>query len=157
MHLMDVMLAFPGILLASAIVAIPGPGLNNAMFAVGIEAIPTYVRTVRASTLAAREHDYVLSAQAARATASRIMFRHILTSAGLSFIGLGAQRPTPTGNDAGHDAEFPARLALAGDLPRGDDHGRGPRAESAGGRPARGARPAQALVTSAAPQSRHIR
>jgi len=113
MRVMDVLLAFPGILLSIAIVAILGPGINNVMIAVGIEAIPVYVRTVRGSTLTTREEDFVLAARASGASASRIIFRHILpnilapvivlgtlgvgiailTAAGLSFIGLGAQPP----------------------------------------------------------------
>jgi peptide/nickel transport system permease protein len=115
MRVVDVLLAFPGILLAIAIVAVLGPGLDNVMIAVGIEAIPAYVRTVRASTLSVREHEFVLAARASGAPARRIMALHILpnvlapivvlatvgvglailTAAGLSFIGIGAQPPTP--------------------------------------------------------------
>ena len=115
MRVIDVLLAFPGILLAIAIVAVLGPGLDNVMIAVGIEAIPAYVRTVRASTLSVREQDFVLAARAAGAPAHRVVARHILpnvlapvivlmtvgvglailTAAGLSFIGIGAQPPTP--------------------------------------------------------------
>jgi peptide/nickel transport system permease protein len=115
MRVVDVLLAFPGILLAIAIVAVLGPGIDNVMIAVGIEAIPAYVRTVRASTLSVREHEFVLAARASGAPAGRIVLRHILpnvlapivvlatlgvglailTAAGLSFIGIGAQPPTP--------------------------------------------------------------
>jgi len=70
MRVMDVLLAFPGILLSIAIVAILGPGINNVMIAVGIEAIPVYVRTVRGSTLTTREEDFVLAARASGASAS---------------------------------------------------------------------------------------
>jgi peptide/nickel transport system permease protein len=115
MRVVDVLLAFPGILLAIAIVAVLGPGIDNVMIAVGIEAVPAYVRTVRASTLSVREHDFVLAARASGASGARIIGRHILpnvlapivvlatlgvglailTAAGLSFIGIGAQPPTP--------------------------------------------------------------
>jgi peptide/nickel transport system permease protein len=124
MRVVDVLLAFPGILLAIAIVAVLGPGLDNVMIAVGIEAIPAYVRTVRASTLSVREHEFVLAARASGAPAPRIVGRHIfpnvvapivvlatlgvglaiLTAAGLSFIGIGAQPPT---------AEWGSMLATA--------------------------------------------
>jgi peptide/nickel transport system permease protein len=115
MRVVDVLLAFPGILLAIAIVAVLGPGIDNVMIAVGIEAVPAYVRTVRASTLTLREHDFVLAARASGASGARIIGHHILpnvlapivvlatlgvglailTAAGLSFIGIGAQPPTP--------------------------------------------------------------
>jgi peptide/nickel transport system permease protein len=115
MRIVDVLLAFPGILLAIAIVAVLGPGIDNVMIAVGIEAIPAYARTVRGSTLTVREHDFVLAARASGARGTRIVLVHILpnvfapilvlatlgvglailTAASLSFIGLGAQPPTP--------------------------------------------------------------
>jgi len=111
----DVLLAFPGILLAIAIVATLGPNLMNVIIAVGIGAIPVYTRTVRASTLSVRQLEYVEAARAAGATAGRLLWRHvlrnitapivvlatlgvginILIAAGLSYIGLGAQPPTP--------------------------------------------------------------
>jgi peptide/nickel transport system permease protein len=115
MRIVDVMLAFPGILLAIAIVAVLGPGIDNVMFAVGIESIPVYVRTVRASTLSVKQNEFVMAARAAGAAPSGIIWRHILPNvvapiivlatlgvglailiaAGLSFIGIGAQPPTP--------------------------------------------------------------
>lgn len=111
----DVLLAFPGILLAIAIVAVLGPGLTNVMIAVGVAAVPVYVRTVQATTLAVAQLDYVLAARAVGLPARRIVLRHvlpnvtapiivlasvgmgtaILASAGLSYVGLGAQPPTP--------------------------------------------------------------
>ncbi|MGC4105892.1 MAG: ABC transporter permease [Thermomicrobiales bacterium] len=114
MRVMDIMLAFPGILLAIAIIAILGPSLTNAMIAIGIEAIPVYTRTARASTLTVKELEYVVGAKALGSPAPRILFRHILpnittplivlatvgvagsilTAAGLSYLGLGAQPPT---------------------------------------------------------------
>lgn len=111
----DVLLAFPGILLAIAIVATLGPSLINVMIAVGIGAVPVYARTVRGSTLSVRQLEYVEAARAAGATTVRVLSRHILRNisapilvlatlgvginiliaAGLSYIGLGAQPPTP--------------------------------------------------------------
>jgi peptide/nickel transport system permease protein len=115
MRLMDIMLAFPSILLALAIGVIIGPGLFNAMLAVGVVSIPTYARITRATVLAERNRDYVLSARAVGAGPQRILWRHImpnalspliiaaslgiataiLDAAGLGFLGLGAQPPTP--------------------------------------------------------------
>jgi peptide/nickel transport system permease protein len=115
MRLVDVLLAFPGILLAIAIVAVLGPGLDSIVIAVGVESVPAYARTVRASTRAIREAEYILAARALGAPARRIVGRHILpgvvapvivlatlgvgiavlTAAGLSFVGIGAQPPTP--------------------------------------------------------------
>lgn len=114
MRIMDVMLAFPGILLAIAIIAVLGPSLSNVMIAIGIEAIPVYTRTARASTLSVKEYEYVIGARALGCKSSRIVLRHILpnitaplivlatvgiagsilTAAGLSYLGLGAQPPT---------------------------------------------------------------
>ncbi|HET8629725.1 MAG TPA: ABC transporter permease [Thermomicrobiales bacterium] len=115
MRLIDVKLAFPSILLAMGIVAVLGPSLTNLMIAVGIGGIATYTRVVRASVLSAKEYLYVLAARAAGCTDRRIMFVHllpnvlapvivlsalsvagaILAASGLSFIGLGAQPPSP--------------------------------------------------------------
>ena len=124
MRLMDIMLAFPGFLLAIAIVAILGPGLYNVMIAVGIEAIPVYARTARSSVLSAKEEEFVLGARAVGLGHARILFRYILpnilaplivlatlgvgiailSAAGLSYLGLGAQPPT---------AEWGAMLSAA--------------------------------------------
>lgn len=115
MRTVDLMLSFPGILLALVIIAVLGPGLGNAMLAVGIFSVPVFVRITRASILSVRELEYVQAARAAGARDGRILFRHmlpnclapllvqatfrvatsILTAASLSFIGLGAQPPTP--------------------------------------------------------------
>lgn len=115
MRITDAMLAFPGILLALSIIAVLGPGLNNAMIAVGISAIPSYIRLVRGSVLSAKENVYVDAARVVGCNTRRITFRHILpnvfapvlvlsslgvatailSAAGLSFLGLGAQPPVP--------------------------------------------------------------
>jgi peptide/nickel transport system permease protein len=110
----DIMLAFPGILLALAIVAVLGPSLTSLMIAVGIAAIPTYARLTRASVLSARENLYVDAARVVGARDVNILSRHILpnvvapiivvstlgvgaailVAATLSFLGLGSQPPT---------------------------------------------------------------
>lgn len=114
MWMVDVLLALPAFLLALAIVAALGPSLVNVMIAVGIAFIPVFARVTRAAVLTVREQDYVAAAQAAGSSDLRIMFKHvvpnalspvivqitlslagaILSAAGLSFLGLGAQPPT---------------------------------------------------------------
>lgn len=115
MRVIDVMLAFPGILLALGIVSVLGPSLPNLMIAVGISNIPYYARLVRGSVLVAREQLYVEAARVIGVPIRTILIRHvlpnvvapiivaatlgmgnaILAAAGLSFIGLGSQPPTP--------------------------------------------------------------
>jgi peptide/nickel transport system permease protein len=115
MRLIDVMLAFPGILLALALVSILGPSLRNLMIAVGISSVPTYARLVRGSVLSAKENVYVEAARVVGCTDVVIMRRHVLPNvvapiivvatlgiaaailwaAALSFLGLGSQPPTP--------------------------------------------------------------
>jgi peptide/nickel transport system permease protein len=115
MRVMDIMLAFPTILLALVIVAVIGPGLFNAMIAVGIVSIPTYARISRSTVISEMNRDYVLAARALGVKSNRILWRHvfpntlspiivaaslgiataILDAAGLGFLGLGAQPPTP--------------------------------------------------------------
>jgi peptide/nickel transport system permease protein len=114
-RIVDVLLAFPYVLLAIAIVAALGPGLFNAMLAVGIAGVPYYVRIVRASALALRDQEFIQASRALGAGHGRILFRHVLpnalsplivaatldvgwmitAAAGLSFLGLGAQPPQP--------------------------------------------------------------
>jgi ABC-type dipeptide/oligopeptide/nickel transport system permease subunit len=109
----DVMLAFPGILLAIVLVAILGVGLVQVMVAVGIVSIPVYARLVRGQVLSLREQEFVDAARALGATNTRIVWRHvlpntlaviivqstlqvasaILSAAALGFLGLGAQPP----------------------------------------------------------------
>lgn len=115
MRVMEILLAFPEILLAIAIVAILGPDLNNTMIAVGISVIPVYALTVRSSVLSILEREYIQAARALGASNLWIIFHHvlpnvaspilvvatvnvgvaILVAAGLSYVGLGAQPPTP--------------------------------------------------------------
>jgi peptide/nickel transport system permease protein len=115
MRLVDIQLAFPGILLALAIVSILGPSLVNLMIAVGISSIPAYARLVRGSVLSAKQHLYVEAARVVGCGSRTILVRHILpnvaapvivlctlgmgtailSAAALSFLGLGSQPPTP--------------------------------------------------------------
>ncbi len=115
MRFMDIILAFPHILLAIVIVAYLGPGLRNTMMAIGIINIPRFARIVRASVMEEYEKDYVTAVRAVGAGNGRIIFNAILPNclapiivqaslgfgaaildaAGLSFLGLGAQPPTP--------------------------------------------------------------
>ena len=115
MRCMDVVLAFPYILLAIAVVAILGPGLRNAMIAIAIVYVPHYARVVRGSVLSVRARDFVEAARAIGARDGRVMWQHVLPNtlapvivqttlnvgsaiidtAGLSFLGLGTQPPTP--------------------------------------------------------------
>ena len=115
MRFMDILLAFPHILLAIVIMAYMGPGLRNAMIAIGIIYIPRFARIVRASVLEENEKDYVTASKAIGAKDWRIIFvtilpnclaplivqttlgfaSAILDAAALGFLGLGAQPPTP--------------------------------------------------------------
>lgn len=115
MRIIDIMLAFPYILLTIVVVAILGPSLTNGMIAIGIAQIPSYARVVRASVLAEKESDYVMAERSLGAPDWELMIcsilpnclapisvqatlgigTAILDSAALSFLGLGAQPPTP--------------------------------------------------------------
>ncbi|WP_280771129.1 nickel transporter permease [Salipaludibacillus daqingensis] len=115
MRIMDVFLAFPGILLALGIVAVLGGSINNVIIAIAIFSIPVFARIVRGSTLSVKKLEYIDAVRALGASDARIIFRHILpnilspiivqatlrvatavlTASGLSFLGLGAQPPTP--------------------------------------------------------------
>ena len=115
MRLMDILLAFPGIFLAIAIIAVLGPGLTNLMLAAGIYSIPQFARIVRGSVLSLKEKEFVEAARAVGEKDFNILFRYLLpnsmapiivqttlrmatvllTASGLSFLGLGVQPPTP--------------------------------------------------------------
>jgi ABC-type dipeptide/oligopeptide/nickel transport system permease subunit len=115
MRVMDVLLAFPSVLLAIAVMAALGPSLPNVMIAVGIRSVPSFSRVTRSMVLSLRELDFVQSALASGAGHLRILGRHILPNAVspllvfssmqvatsillaaiLSFLGLGVQPPTP--------------------------------------------------------------
>jgi peptide/nickel transport system permease protein len=113
--LVDLMLAFPGFLLALAIVATLGPSLENAMIAIGVRRVPVFIRVVRAAALQLASSEFVVAARALGAGGLRVATAHvlrnvaptlvvlatlqfpeaILVAAGLSFLGLGAQPPLP--------------------------------------------------------------
>jgi len=115
MRFMDVLLAFPSLLLAITIVTIQGPGLSNALLAIAIVSIPVYARLSRASVLSVKELEYITAERALGAAPRTIVFQQILPNiltplivqgtlgiggavldaAALSFLGLGAQPPTP--------------------------------------------------------------
>jgi peptide/nickel transport system permease protein len=113
---MDILFAFPIILLAIGIVAILGPGAISTGIAIGVVYVPIFARTLRAPALVLREADYIAAARTSGSTATRILLRHflpnlsgiilvqaslslstaILVEASLSFLGLGTQPPTPS-------------------------------------------------------------
>jgi dipeptide transport system permease protein len=115
MRLMDVMLALPSLLLAIAVIAVLGPGLINAMYAIAIVLLPHYVRLTRAAVIGETDKEYVAAARIAGASPLRLMFNTvlpnctaplivqatlgfstaILDAAALGFLGMGAQPPTP--------------------------------------------------------------
>jgi ABC-type dipeptide/oligopeptide/nickel transport system permease subunit len=124
MRIMDVLLAFPSLLLAITIVTIRGPSLENALLAIGIVSIPGYARLARSSVLSIKEQEFITAERALGANHGRIIFSHILpnslaplivqaalgvggavlSASALSFLGLGAQPPV---------AEWGAMLAEA--------------------------------------------
>ena len=115
MRLMDIMKAFPGILLALAIVAILGPSLTNLIVAIGINSVPGFSRVARGAVISVKKNDYVTAARAIGESDLSILFRYVLpnaispiivqttmrmatvllTAAGLGFLGLGVQPPSP--------------------------------------------------------------
>jgi peptide/nickel transport system permease protein len=115
MRLLDILLAFPSILLAIAIVAVLGPSFGNVIIAVGISSIPRFARLVRGVVLELRERDFVLAARAVGERPAAIIWRYLapgtitavtveatirmatllLVAAGLNFLGLGVRPPTP--------------------------------------------------------------
>lgn len=114
-RIFDIMLAFPSILLAIAVVAILGPSLQNALIAIAVINIPNFGRLVRSKVLSVKQEEYIMAARAVGMKDSRILFSHILPNsispvivqatlaiataiieaAALGFLGLGAQAPTP--------------------------------------------------------------
>ena len=115
MRVMDVVLAFPSLLLALVLVAVLGPGLTNAMIAIALVLQPHFARLTRAAVMAEKNREYVMAARVAGASKLRLMFRTILPNclgplivqgtlsfsnaildaAALGFLGMGAQPPTP--------------------------------------------------------------
>ena len=131
MRTCDVLLAFPGLLLAIGIVAVLGPGMSNVIVAVAVFSVPTFARLVRGNTLALKHLTYVEAARSVGARDWTIILRHvfpgtisvalvyftlrigtsIITAASLSFLGMGAQPPTPEWGAMLNDAR--AELAVA--------------------------------------------
>lgn len=115
MRAMDILLAFPGILLSIVFVSVLGPNLDNAILSVGIYTVPNFARMARGETLTLRGSEFVEAARAMGSSNVRIIFSHILinivsplivmgtlsfgtaiiTTAGMGFLGIGAQPPTP--------------------------------------------------------------
>jgi dipeptide transport system permease protein len=115
MRVMDIILAFPSLLLALVLVAVLGPGLTNAMIAIALVLQPHFVRLTRAAVMSEKNREYVVAARVAGAGPMRLMFRTILPNcmaplivqgtlsfsnaildaAALGFLGMGAQPPTP--------------------------------------------------------------
>ncbi len=115
MRVMDVILSFPGLILAIWMVAVLGPSVRNVVIAITFWSIPTYARLARGNTLSVREMDYIIAERCIGASHTRILVRHILpnilaplivlatlnlsgaiiTGASLSFLGLGVRPPTP--------------------------------------------------------------
>ena len=136
MRICDVLFAFPGILLAIAVVALMGPGMSNVVIAVAIFSIPAFARLVRGNTLVLKQLTWVESARSIGASTTHILLKHILpgtfssivvfftlrigvsiiSAASLSFIGLGAQPPTPEWgamlNEARSDMVMAPHVAL---------------------------------------------
>ena len=133
MRLVDILVSFPTLLLAIIVITIFGPGLRNAMIAIGLAQVPLYARLMRGAVLKVKSLDYVLAARASGARESRILWRHvvpncvppllvqstlffataILSAAYLGFLGLGAQPPT---------AEWGTMLSKARDFLRVAPH-----------------------------------
>jgi glutathione transport system permease protein len=115
MRLLDIQLAFPGLLLAITVIAVLGVGTQNVVIAIGIFSVPVFARVLRGSILALKQQDFVMAARAMGANDWRVMFVHllpnalapalviatlrlgtaILTAASLSFLGLGIRPPSP--------------------------------------------------------------
>jgi len=131
MAAIDALLAFPALVLAISITAALGPQIQNAMIAIGIVAIPVYTRLTRGQVLVVREREFVTAARALGASPLRVVLRHvlpnvtnplivqatlstafaILAEAALSFLGLGAQPPTPSwGQDIAYSQRYVANL-----------------------------------------------
>lgn len=127
----DALLAFPALLLAIAITAALGPQIENAMIAIGVVAVPAYARLTRGQVLSVREREFIVAARTVGVTPLRIVLRHIfpnitnplvvqatlstafaiLAEAALSFLGLGAQAPTPSwGQDINYSVRYLSNL-----------------------------------------------
>ena len=163
MRPLDVLMAFPAILLAIALMSVFGTGVVLVAASLAVVYTPIVARVVRAAVLAVKAEVYVDGARALGAPGARLVLRHILPNAAtpvlvqasvlmaiailveasLSFLGVGVRPPTPVARaHAGRRPRLHGAGALDGDLPRARDHGRGARLQHGGRRPARLARPA---------------
>jgi glutathione transport system permease protein len=126
MRLVDIMLAFPGILIAIGLVTLTGPGVGPVIFASALFGVPVFARLTRGSTLAIKERAFIEAAQGLGARGGRVMLRHVLPSvvspvlvfatlrsgitllvaSGLSFLGLGVQAPAPEWGGMLSDAQL---------------------------------------------------
>lgn len=115
MRIIDIMMAFPGLLLAIVIIAVTGPGIISVIIAIAVSSVPIFARLIRASVLVVKNDDFVVASEALGSSNLRILFVHILpnvfapvlvqftlrlataiiTASALSFLGLGAQPPFP--------------------------------------------------------------
>jgi ABC-type dipeptide/oligopeptide/nickel transport system permease subunit len=131
MRVMDVMLAFPGLIFALVLSAILGPGLISVMIAVGLAGVPTFARVTRGAVMTIAQDDYVSAARVVGSSTSRVMFRHILPNIGgsvlilgtlwlgfavlaaasLSFLGVGVRPPTPEWGAMVNDGRNVVRVA----------------------------------------------
>jgi peptide/nickel transport system permease protein len=137
MRVIDALLAFPALLLAISITAALGPQIQNAMIAIGVVSIPVYARLTRGQVLSLRERDYVTAARALGVSPTRIAIMHILPNlantlivqatlttafailqeAVLSFLGLGAQPPSPSwGQDISYNQRYITNLMWWGSV-----------------------------------------
>ena len=168
MRILDVLLAFPSLLLAIAIVTVLGPGMINALLAIAIVSIPVYSRVMRAGVLSVKELDFVYASRALGASTLRILFTRVLPNAltplivqgtlgiatailfggGLELSGSGRRIPDPRmGPDAGRGAQQHLQCAAPGLLPRPGDHADSAFVQPDRRRPARcaGSAPAQRI------------
>lgn len=131
MRFMDIMLAFPGMLLALAIVAMLGPNMRNLIIAIGVYSVPQFARITRGSVLSVKENEYINAARSIGESDVSIIFRYVLpnalspiivqttlrmatvllTAAGLGFLGLGVQAPTPEWGTMLSNARMYMRIA----------------------------------------------
>ena len=172
MTLVNVMLTFPFVLLALAVIAVLGPSLPNMILVLGAAGWPVYTRVVRAETLAIRERDFVVAGRALGMGHARIVFRQILPNlvsaitviatlqvaqviiaeAFLSFLGLGVQPPTPAwGNMLGEGRVYMLNSWWIAAFPGPRHLPHHARHQPHGERPARLARPAPQAVANAKP------
>ena len=146
MRVMDALFSFPPLILALTVAALLGANINDAAIAIAIVFVPSFVRLLRGEVIAVREEAFIESARSLGATSKRLMGRHVvpnvaspiiiqlalalgfalLAEAGLSFLGIGEQPPTPSwGGMLQRGVQFHQFVALGPGLPRGGHHADG--------------------------------